>query len=68
MAMEVGKEFSWQDMPLYRLEETGRLIPPRLSYYPDTNSAFSKNTHGNKIVILYVRISNAVEDKTPLYF
>jgi hypothetical protein len=21
MATEVGKEFSWQDMPLYRLEE-----------------------------------------------
>jgi hypothetical protein len=57
MAMEVGKEFRWQDMPLYRKEQTALLIPPRLTYYPDTNSAFSRHSLKkieNKMATLYV--------------
>jgi hypothetical protein len=56
VAAEVGKEFSWQDMPLYRKEQTASLIPPRLSYYPGTNWAFSRHTVKkieNKMAILY---------------
>jgi hypothetical protein len=69
--MEVGTEFSWQDMPLYRFEEIGWLIPPWLSYYPDTNSAFSRNMLnkiGNKMAIWYVNIRNTLENKTSFYF
>jgi hypothetical protein len=64
--MKVGEGFSWQDMQLYRFEGTGWLIPPRPSYYPDTNSAFSRNTLKkirNKMAILYVNNSNTMEDK-----
>jgi hypothetical protein len=69
--MEVGKEFSWQDMLIYRLEETGWLIPPRLSYYPDTNSTFSRNTLKEieiKMTILYVSISNTMDEKNTILF
>jgi hypothetical protein len=71
MAMEIGKECSWQDMQLYRFEKTGWPISPRLSYYPDTNAAFSTNRLtkiGDNMAILYVNISNAMEDETPFYF
>jgi hypothetical protein len=36
METDVGKEIGWQDDSLCRL---GQLIPPRLSWCPDTNSA-----------------------------
>jgi hypothetical protein len=58
-------------MILCRFEETGWLIPPPLSYYPDTKSASSRNMLkkiGNKMVILYVNIGNTMDDKMPFYF
>jgi hypothetical protein len=71
MATEFGKDFSWQDMPLYQFEETGWLLPPRLSYYPDTNSASTRNTLnkiGNKMATLYVNISKTMVDKNTILF
>jgi hypothetical protein len=58
-------------MPLYRKEQTTFLIPPRLSYYPDINSAFSMHTLkkiGNKMAILYVSIIKTMEDKKTILF